>query len=56
MADEARHSTAFDAQIITDPDELARKESFNTVAQYRAVEEMVETFLQPERPFKPSLF
>jgi Fic family protein len=52
MADETRHSRAFDAQIITDPDELARKESFNVVEQYRAVTEMVETFLQPERPFK----
>lgn len=52
MADETRHSKAFDAQIITDPDELARKESFNTVAQYRAVSDMVESFLEPERPFK----
>jgi Fic family protein len=52
MADETRHSKALEAQIITDSDELARKESFNTVAQYRAVEAMVETFLDPERPFK----
>lgn len=52
MSDETRHSKARDAQIITDPDELARKESFNVIAQYRAVEEMIETFLEPERPFK----
>jgi len=52
MADETRHSKARDAQIITDPDELARKESFNVVAQYRAVAEMIEAFLEPERPFK----
>jgi Fic family protein len=52
MADETRHSKAFDAQIITDPDELARKESFNVVAQYRAVADMVESFLDPDRPFK----
>lgn len=52
MADETRHSKALDAQIITDPDELARKESFNTLAQYRAVEQMIEAFLEPERPFK----
>ena len=52
MADETRHSRALDAQIITDPDELARKESFNVIEQYRAVTEMVESFLAPERPFK----
>lgn len=52
MADETRHSKALEAEIITDPDELARKESFNTVSQYRALEEMVEYFLEPERPFK----
>jgi Fic family protein len=52
MADETRHSKALDAQIITNPDELARKESFNVVAQYRAVTDMVESYLEPERPFK----
>lgn len=52
MADETRHSKALEAQIITDPDELARKESFNVIAQYRAVADMVESYLEPERPFK----
>src|ERR1700743_104113 len=52
MADETRHSKAFDAQLITDPDELARKESFNVIAQYRAVADMIESFLDPDRPFK----
>jgi Fic family protein len=52
MADETRHSRALEAQIISDPDELARKESFNVVEQFRAVADMVETYLQPERPFK----
>ena len=52
MADETRHSRALEAQIISDPDELARKESFNVVEQYRAVAAMVESFLEPERPFK----
>jgi Fic family protein len=52
MADETRHSKALDAELITDADELARKESFNVIAQYRAVAEMVESFLEPERPFK----
>jgi Fic family protein len=52
MADDTRHSKALEAEIITDLDELARKESFNVVAQYRAVAEMVESFLEPERSFK----
>lgn len=52
MEEATRHSKAYDAQIITDPDALARKESFNTLAQYRAVEQMVESYLDPERPFK----
>ncbi len=52
MADETRHSRALEAQIITDPDELARKESFNVVEQFRTVADMVETYLDPERPFK----
>jgi len=52
MTDETRHSRAFEAQIISDPDELARKESFNVVAQYRAVSDMIESFLEPDRPFK----
>jgi Fic family protein len=52
MADETRHSRALDAQIITDPDELAQKESFNVIEQFRAVADMVETYLQPDRPFK----
>jgi len=52
MADETRHSRALEAQIITDPDELARKESFNVIEQYRVVTDMVESFLEPERPFK----
>src|SRR5580698_3475860 len=58
MADAIRHSRAAEAEIITDPDGLARKESFNTVEQFRAVADMVETYLHPERPFKlrPSHF
>jgi Fic family protein len=52
MADETRHSRALDAQIITDPDELAQKESFNVIEQFRAVADMVEAYLQPDRPFK----
>lgn len=52
MADETRHSQALEAELIREPDELARKEAFNVVEQFRAVADMVETFLQPDRPFK----
>ena len=52
MSDETRHSRAFDPEVVTDPEALARKESFNTVAQFRAVSEMVESFLSPDRPFR----
>ena len=52
MADETRHSQALEAEIITDPMDKARKESFNVVEQFRAVSDMVEAFLDPQRPFK----
>jgi len=47
-----RHSRAFDAELITDPDELARREARNGLRQFDVVIEMIEYFLQPERPFK----
>jgi fido (protein-threonine AMPylation protein) len=49
---EDRHSRASEAEIIQDPEALARREAQNTLAQYGVVIEMVETFLQPNRPFK----
>lgn len=53
MIDPTRHSRAFDAEIITDPDERARREALNGLRQFDAVIRMVETFLDPERrPFK----
>ena len=52
MADATRHSQALEAEILTDPMEKARKESFNVVEQFRAVSDMVEAFLDPQRPFK----
>jgi hypothetical protein len=52
MADDARHSQALEPEIITDPTEKARKESFNVVEQFRAVSDMVESFLEPDRPFR----
>ena len=53
MSDQTRHSRAFDAEIISDPDQLARQEALNGLKQFDAVLEMVETFIDPERqPFK----
>lgn len=52
MTAETRHSRAEEAEIIKDPDVLARQEAQNGLKQFQAVVEMVETFLQPERPFK----
>jgi Fic family protein len=53
MADETRHSRALEAEIITDPDLLARQEALNGLKQFDVVVEMVEAFLSPERqPFK----
>src|SRR5271156_2423711 len=53
MSDPTRHSKAFDAEIITDPDERARQEALNGLRQFDLVIRMVETSLDPERqPFK----
>ncbi len=53
MDEQTRHSRAFDAEIITDPDERARREALNGLKQFDAVIRMVETFLDPQRqPFK----
>lgn len=47
-----RHSQALEAELIHDPNELARQEARNGLRQFDAVMEMVDHFLQPERPFK----
>jgi Fic family protein len=53
MEDTTRHSRAFDAEIISDPDLLARQEALNGLRQFDAVIGMVESFLDPQRqPFK----
>ncbi|HWB33534.1 MAG TPA: Fic family protein [Acidobacteriaceae bacterium] len=52
MADQTRHSTASEAEIITDPILKAKVEGENGVRQFRAVIDMVESYLDPERPFK----
>lgn len=47
-----RHSTASEAEIITDPLQRAQLEGENGVRQFRTVIEMVQAFLDPDRPFK----
>lgn len=53
MDDQIRHSQAIDAEIIRDPELLARQEALNGLRQFDLVIRMVETFLDPERkPFR----
>lgn len=51
MTDQTRHSFASEAEVVTDPIERARIEGENGVRQFRAVVDMVEYYLDPERPF-----
>jgi Fic family protein len=50
--DETRHSHASDAELIKDPVALAEREALNGLRQFDTVVQMVEHFLQPERPFR----
>jgi Fic family protein len=57
MEDHIRHSRAFDAAIIADPEQRARQEALNGLKQFDAVIRMVETFIDPQRQpfrFRPS--
>jgi Fic family protein len=47
-----RHSKAFDAELVSDPDERARLEARNGIKQFDAVIELIEYFSNPERKFK----
>ncbi|MGE5737108.1 MAG: Fic family protein [Acidobacteriota bacterium] len=50
MSDEQdRHSRALDAELITDPDEKAKREARNGLKQFDAVIELIEYFLQTDR-------
>jgi Fic family protein len=52
MKDEERHSQALEVELITDPDEKARVEASNALKQFDEVASLLETHLDPERPFK----
>jgi Fic family protein len=47
-----RHSKAFEAELITDPDALARREARNGLRQYDEVLALIEYFMHPDRPFR----
>jgi Fic family protein len=51
-SEQTRHSRARDAELITDPDQLAKQEALNGLRQFDAVVEMVEYHLHPDRPFR----
>jgi hypothetical protein len=47
-----RHSSALEADLITDPDERAAQEARNGLRQIDTVAEIVEAYTEPDRPFK----
>jgi Fic family protein len=52
MGDEVRHSQALEAELIRDPELRALQEVQNGLKQFQLVVEMVESYLDPDRPFK----
>jgi Fic family protein len=49
---EDRHSKAEDAALLSDPDEIARRESENAVAQFDRVHDLIEDVVRAGRPFR----
>lgn len=47
-----RHSKALSAEIIHDPQERAKAEARNGLRQFDATIEIIDYFLDPERPFR----
>ena len=47
-----RHSQALEPELVTDPDEKARLEARNAVAQIDLVYRLVDEWLDPERAFR----
>jgi Fic family protein len=50
--DGTRHSSAFDPDLISDPDKRAAKEASNGLRQIDAVVEIVEHYVETDRPFR----
>lgn len=49
---EDRHSQAESVELITDPDEKARREAENGVRQFKEALEIIRAFVKSETPFK----
>jgi len=47
-----RHSKGTEAELVTDPEEIARLEAKNGVRQFDHAIEQIEYWLHPERPFQ----
>jgi len=56
-AEDERHSKAFDAELIADPFERAKREARNGLRQYDYVIEAIDYWLSSDRAFRlrPSL-
>lgn len=54
MSDEDRHSRAFEAELVSDPDEKARLEARNALRQFDTMIELVDTYTSATdpRPFR----
>lgn len=52
LLDRTRHSQALEAQLLSDPDEIAIAEGRNGLRQFDAAVEIVEFHIQQKRPFK----
>ena len=52
MADEQRHSIAAEPSLLSDPDDIARRESENAVAQFDRMLELVDDVARGARPFR----
>jgi Fic family protein len=50
--DPTRHSRAREAELITDPEQLAEREALNGLRQFDAVVEIVEYFQHEDRSFR----
>ncbi len=49
---EDRHSHASEAELIADPELRAQQEAQNGLKQFALVTQMIESYLDPERPFR----
>jgi Fic family protein len=52
MDAEDRHSEALEVELVSDPALKAQQEAKNGLRQFDAAIDLIETWLQPERPFK----